>query len=109
MTTFARGQVYWATFDAALGRKPWLVVSNNARNRHLGDVLVARITTTPKPRISSIMELPPGECVTGGVLCDDILAMYEDDSPKLAGALTPSTMREVDRALAAALGLRESM
>jgi len=109
MTTFARGQVYWATFDAALGRKRWLVVSNNARNRNLGDVLVAPITTTLKPRISSIVELPPSECVTGSVLCDDILAMYEDDSPELAGALTPKTMRDVDRALTAALGLRESM
>jgi len=109
MTTFTRGQVYWATFDATLGRKPWLVVSNNARNRNLGDVLVARITTTPKPRISSIVELPPGECVTGSVLCDDIIAMYEDDSPELAGAMSPRTMRDVDRALAAALGLQSAM
>lgn len=109
MTSFARGQVYWATFDPALGRKQWLVVSNNARNRNLGDVLVARITTTPKPRISSIVELPPGECVAGSVLCDDIVAMYEDDSPTLAGALSPRTMREVNRALAAALGLRNSV
>jgi hypothetical protein len=35
--------------------------------------------------------------------------MYEDDNPTLAGALAPSTMRDVDRALAAALGLRSSM
>lgn len=109
MTTFTRGQDYWATFDAAVGRKPWLVVSTNTHNRNLGDVLFARISTTPKPRISSIVELPPGECVTGSVLCDDIIAMYEDDSPELTGALSPRTMRDVDRALAAALGLRTSM
>lgn len=105
MTAFVRGQVYWATFDQAVGRKPWLVVSNNIRNRNLSDVLVARITSTLKPRISSIVELPHGECVTGSVLCDDLIAMYEDDAPELAGALSPLTMREVDRALAAALGL----
>jgi mRNA interferase MazF len=106
LTAFVRGQIYWATFNAALGRKPWLVVSNNARNRNLSDVLVARITTTPKPRTSSIVEIPAGECVTGSILCDDIIAMYEDDKPELAGALSPGTMRDVDRALAAALGLR---
>ncbi|PKQ26990.1 MAG: MazF family transcriptional regulator [Actinobacteria bacterium HGW-Actinobacteria-4] len=105
MTTFTRGQVYWATFDEAVGRKPWLVVSNNARNRRLEDVLVARITSTPKPHISSIVELPHGECVAGSVLCDDIIAMDEHDAPELAGALSPSTMRRVDAALAAALGL----
>lgn len=105
MTTFTRGQVYWATFDASVGRKPWLVVSNNARNRRLDDVLVARITSSPKPRISSIVELPHGECVAGSVLCDDIIAMYEDDAPELAGALSPGAMRRVDAALAAALGL----
>ena len=81
MTAFTRGQVYWATFDASIGRKPWLVVSNNARNRRLGDVLVARITSSPKPRISSIVELPHGECIAGSVLCDDIVAMYEDEAP----------------------------
>lgn len=109
MTKFVRGQVYWATFDSAVGRKPWLVVSNNVRNKNLSDVLVARITTTPKPRISSIVELQPGECVVGSVLCDDMITMYEDDNPQLAGALSPVTMRKVDRALAAALGLRGSM
>jgi len=105
MTTFTRGQVYWATFSEELGRKPWLVVSNNTRNRHLNDVLVARITTTPKPPISSIVAIPAGECVSGSVLCDDIQAMYEDDYPELVGALSPQVMRAVDRALAAAFAL----
>lgn len=105
MTTFTRGQVYWATFDANVGRKPWLVVSNNTRNRRLSDVLVVRITPSPKPRISSIVELPHGECVAGSVLCDDLITMYEEDSPELAGALSPGVMRRVDAALAAALGI----
>ncbi|MEX0913635.1 MAG: type II toxin-antitoxin system PemK/MazF family toxin [Demequina sp.] len=105
MATFVRGQVYWATFDQSLGRKPWLVVSNNARNRALASVLVARITTTDKPRVRSIVQLPHGECVVGSVLCDDLQHMYPDDNPELAGALSPSVMRQVDGALAVALGL----
>lgn len=105
MTTFTRGQVYWATFDQEVGRKPWLVVSNNARNRQLHSVLVARITTTPKPALRSIVPLPLGECVMGSIICDDLVCMYESDRPDLAGALSPSSMRAVDKALAAALGL----
>lgn len=105
MTSFIRGQVYWATFDHDVGRKPWLVVSNNGRNRSLSVVLVARITTTFKRPLKSIVELPPGECVTGRVLCDEITPMYETDAPVLAGALSPGAMRRVDAALAVALGI----
>lgn len=105
MSTFTRGQVYWATFDVSIGRKPWLVVSNNVRNRRLGDVLVARITSSPKPVISSIVPIPRGECIAGSVLCDDLILMYPDDDPELIGALSPAVMRRVDAALAAALGI----
>ena len=35
--TPARGQVYRC--DVGFGLKPWLIVSNNARNRHTADVL----------------------------------------------------------------------
>lgn len=108
MTSCVRGQVYWATFDDAIGRTPWLVVSNNVRNRRLADVLVARITTSPKPPITSIVELPHGACIVGSVLCDDLLTMYEADAPELVGALSRATMHRVDAALAAALGVGSS-
>ena len=39
-----RGQVYRC--DLGYGLKPWLVVSNNARNRLLDDVVAIRLTTT---------------------------------------------------------------
>lgn len=97
--------MYWATLDSTVGRKPWLVVSNNGRNRSLRSVLVARVTTSLKPPIDSIVELPPGECVVGRVLCDDLVTVYEDDEPQLAGALSPGSMRRVDAALAVALGI----
>ena len=45
-----RGQVYRC--DLGYGLKPWLVVSNNIRNRLLDDVIAIRLTTT-------VRDLPP--------------------------------------------------
>jgi mRNA-degrading endonuclease toxin of MazEF toxin-antitoxin module len=41
-----RGQVYRC--DLGYGPKPWLVVSNNARNRLLDDIIAIRLTTTAR-------------------------------------------------------------
>ncbi|MGH3976636.1 MAG: type II toxin-antitoxin system PemK/MazF family toxin [Pseudonocardiaceae bacterium] len=46
MSAPLRGQAYRA--DIGFGSKPWLVVSNNHRNRALSDLLAARITTTER-------------------------------------------------------------
>lgn len=100
---YVRGQVFWA--DIGAGRKPYLVVSNNPRNRNLGSALVVRITTTPKPALASIVALGPADPLVGRVLCDDITVLYADDRTEPAGALAPATMRQVDAALRVALAL----
>jgi mRNA-degrading endonuclease toxin of MazEF toxin-antitoxin module len=46
MSAPLRGQVYRA--DIGFGPKPWLVVSNNHRNRALSDLLAVRITITER-------------------------------------------------------------
>ncbi|OMH23638.1 hypothetical protein BKD30_12170 [Tersicoccus phoenicis] len=94
---FVRGQVYFC--DLGYGEKPWLVVSNNARNRALGSALVARITTSRKPPLESIVQLQHDDVLAGSVLCDDIETIYADDDLRRAGALTLDTMVKVDRAL----------
>ncbi len=99
----ARGQVVRA--EIGLDEpKLFVVVSNNRRNRRLGDVLGARLTTSAKPSIPSIVELER-EVLVGRVVCDDILPLYEDEIVRVIGGLSPRTMRSVDFALAAALGL----
>lgn len=98
-----RGQLYW--LDLGFGEKPWVVVSNNSRNGKLGSVLVARVTTTSKPPIPSVVSLGPDEPVVGSVLCDDIETIYDDDGARYGGKLTPATMRRVDSALKVAFGL----
>jgi hypothetical protein len=42
----AHGQVYRC--DLGYGLRPWLVVSNNARNRLLDDIIAIRLTTTAR-------------------------------------------------------------
>lgn len=99
-----RGQVFMATFNEM--RKPWLVVSNNARNERLPECLAVRITTSPKPELDSIVELDTSDPLTGRVLCDDIGPLWRDELDELVGALTPRTMIRVEAGLKAALALR---
>jgi mRNA interferase MazF len=101
---FVRGNVYCADLTGA-GEKPWLVVSNNARDRALGSALVARLTTTAKPPLASVVELNQADPLVGRVLCDDITTIYDDDPHRHAGALSPGTRSAVASALRVALGL----
>jgi mRNA interferase MazF len=102
---FLRGQIYAAQLPGMVEEKYYVVVSNNARNRSLGTALVARITSSAKPDLASIVSVPGGEPVGGLVLCDDIEDMWPDDVAGILGAFSPSTMRLVNAGLAAALGL----
>lgn len=75
LITPVRGRVYMA--DLGYGRKPWLAVSNNARNVRLPNCLAARVTTTPKRELATIIDLAPGDPLVGRVLCDDIVPLYQ--------------------------------
>lgn len=106
MTSPMRGQVYWA--DLGFGRKPWLVVSENGRNRRLDTVLAVRVTTTMRTAfLPSHVRLPPGESLTGVVRCDDMEQLATDELRGLASALSRRTMFEVNEALRVALALPE--
>jgi mRNA interferase MazF len=94
----ARGRIYMA--DLGRGEKPYLAVSNDARNRQLQDFLAVRITTAVKPDLMSIVELFPADPVVGRVLCDDIVAVFRDEIRRDVGAVCAATMSQV------AVGLR---
>ncbi len=98
-----RGTVYFA--DIGSGRKPWLIVSNNGRNQHLGDYLAVRITTSDKPQLPTIVELAPGDPLVGRVLCDEIALLYESDLEGFGGGVTLDTMMRVSAGLRAALAI----
>lgn len=99
-----RGQVY--RVDLGHGPKPWVVISNNVRNRQLNDVLAARITTTNKIALPTIVPLGSAEVpLVGSILADDIVQLYQDELTTPVGTLSPSTITKLNAALAIALGL----
>jgi mRNA interferase MazF len=98
-----RGRVYMA--DLGSGDKPFVVVSNNARNTKLEDCLGVRITTSRKPDIASIVELSSADPLAGRVLCDDIAAIYRDELKRDVGALSLGTMNLVAAGLRFALSI----
>lgn len=66
-------------------------------------MLAVRITTAPKPVLSSIVSLGKGEAIVGSVLCDDVLVVGKDRLKRQAGALSAPSMRLVDAGLKVAL------
>lgn len=97
-----RSQAY--RVDLGHGPKPWVILSNNSRNRNLDTVLAARITTTSRnARIPTVVPLTAADPLAGFVLVDDIMQLYHDDLTEPLGALSPPTMKQIGEALRIAL------
>ena len=106
MTDLLRGRVYRARLGHIEEDKYFLVVSNDRRNRAFGQVLAVRLTTTkPRDARPAMVELGPGEMMTGWASCDDIETVYDDEVRADMGAITAPTMRRVEAGLRAALGM----
>jgi len=71
----------------------------------LRSVLAVRITTSPKPRIPSIVELEGSSHLVGRVVCDDIIENFEDEVLSVEGAVTTSMLTATGEGLKAALAL----
>jgi mRNA interferase MazF len=97
-----RGQVYRC--DLGYGLKPWLVVSNNSRNRLLSDVIAIRLTTTSRD-LPTWARLSPADPLTGYANADCIEQLAKDELGEYLGALSRESMRNVNQALMIALAL----
>jgi mRNA interferase MazF len=97
-----RGQVYRC--DLGYGLKPWLVVSNNSRNRLLDDVVAIRLTTTARD-LPTWVKLSPADPLVGYANADCVEQLGQDELGEYLGALSPASIRHVNQALAIALGL----
>lgn len=97
-----RGQIYRA--DLGYGAKPWLIVSNNARNRVTADVLAVRLTTTER-ELPTWVPLGPSDPLGGYVNTDNIETLGKNELGDYLGTLAPASILAVNRALAVALGL----
>lgn len=103
-----RGQVYWLDIPG-IGRKPWLVVSNNAINRNsaLEQVIAVRITTATRHRhLPTVVPLGAGEPLAGCVLAGTVMQLRRGWFAAPAGALSRDAMRAVDDALKEVLSHR---
>lgn len=99
-----RGQIY--RVDIGYGAKPWLIVSNNHRNRNLSGVLAVRITTTPKHvDLPTWVRLDPSDPLVGCVNTDDLQQLERDELGELLGVLAPRTLMRVNEALRLVLAL----
>jgi mRNA interferase MazF len=102
--TALRGQVF--RVDLGHGAKPWLIVSNNSRNRNLESVLAVRISTTGKhAHHPTVITLTHADPLVGFVLCDDLIQLYRDELTAPLGTLAPGTMAAVSDGLRIALAL----
>lgn len=97
-----QGQVYRC--DLGYGLKPWLVVSNNSRNRLLSDVIAIRLTTTARD-LPTWVKLSPADPLAGYANADCIEQLDKDELGEYIGALSPASVRAVNQALAIALAL----
>lgn len=98
-----RGQVVGV--DLGHGAKPWLVVSNNARNRNLDTVVAVRVTTTGKHANlpPTVVPLASADPLVGHVVVDDLIQLYHDELSVELGAVSAATMRAVSAAIRIAL------
>jgi mRNA interferase MazF len=97
-----RGQVF--RVDLGHGAKPWLIVSNNARNRNLSTVVAVRVTTTSKhANVPTVVPLSPADPLVGYIVVDDLIQLYRDELTTALGALCAPTMRTVSAAIRIAL------
>lgn len=102
--TVNRGEVWMV--DTPYGEKPYLVVSNQTRNRNLGSILCARVTTSPnRPDIPSIVSIEARGAVVGSVLCDDIVQVEKTRlKRRMSNSFPPREMERFCKGIAAAFG-----
>lgn len=93
--------------ETPYGEKPYLIVSDQHRNRALDTVLCVRVTTSPNPPdIPSVVTIQDRVgTVVGRALCDEIyLVAKERLKTRKSNAFTPKEMSRICRGLAAATG-----
>ncbi len=111
-----RGEIHLTALDPALGHeikktRPALIVQNDISNRYSQTTIVAaitsRVSTPPYPNEAVIQPGSSGLQVLSTVRLDQLRTVDHRRLLKRLGSVDAATMREVDLAIKASLGLIE--
>jgi len=109
-----RGEIYLATFDPARGSelkktRPGIVIQNDHSNLTSPNTILAGITSKVGTRLyPTDVLVPAGE---GGLTLDSVVKLDQIRTVgrarllKRLGAVSPATLRKIDRALLVSFGL----
>ncbi len=109
----ARGEIWEVDLDPTVGReqagrRPALIVSDNALNRSpRGLVVVIPITGTARGLPTHIPVIPPegGTTKPSVIMAEQVRSVSKDRLVRRYGMVTPATMGQVDQILRLVLGL----
>jgi mRNA interferase MazF len=104
-----RGEVWWVNFEASVGgeirkKRPAIIVSNDAANKHLNRVQVVPLT-------SKMGRVYPSEAVVhfegkqGKAMADQLTTVSKMRLINRGGRITESEMQQVVKAIQVQLGL----
>ena len=109
-----RGEIYLTALDPALGHeikktRPTLIIQNDISNQYGSTTIVAAITskvsTPPYPNEAIIHPGGSGLHLTSTVRLDQLRTVDRQRLLKRLGAVDGATLRKVDQAIKASLGL----
>ena len=111
-----RGDVYYADLDPVIGSeqggmRPVLIIQNDLGNRFSPTVIILPLTSkiNKTPLRTHVPLLPPqgGIRKPSIILCEQVRTLEKSRLTKYLGALSPEKMGLVEKALAAAVGVKE--